>query len=489
MRQRLAIFITIAVVLVLLVALNTASYVSEARLPDTEFNPDRSTYNAGATGTRALYDLLAESGRQVMRWRKESYSLLDTSDKSSPSTFVIIGKTRSPFEDDETSSILKWVERGGRLVIIDRRPDARLLPKSGNWNISTEAQVLPRTDVNPNKPEQMTAGVAQVRASQPTILTRNVESVLPSRYAGTINISEDTPAPVAEKGASPPAAVGDDEDEYYESDEQPHPPPAPLPEEVGPTVVNTAGDNQTLTSPAPVAHLVDYKGALLVDYPHGAGRVIVLSDPYLVANGGIRLADNMQLALNVIGSAGGIIAFDEYHQDRAGSRNHLLAYFAGTPVFWMLAQGAFIVLVLLWTRGRRFARPLPVPFVDRRSSLEFVASMGELQQRARAYDLAIENIYNRLRRVLVRYAGLSHNSPRSEIAARVAARSSGKLDPVKLESLMHECEDAINGAAIDERKSLELVTRLRHVERALGLRMRSRETRQAAEGLQQNTLL
>jgi len=94
-----------------------------------------------------------------------------------------------------------------------------------------------------------------------------------------------------------------------------------------------------------------------------------------------------------------------------------------------------------------------------------------------------------LRRVLVRYAGLSHNSPRSEIAARVAARSSEKLDPAKLGSLMHECEDAINGAAVDERKSLELVTRLREVERALGLRLRSRETRQAAEGLQQNTLL
>jgi hypothetical protein len=36
---------------------------------------------------------------------------------------------------------------------------------------------------------------------------------------------------------------------------------------------------------------------------------------------------------------------------------------------------------------------------------------------------------------------------------------------------------------VDARKSLELVTRLREVESALGLRLRSRETRQAAEGL------
>ena len=486
MRQRLAIIVTIAVVLVLLVALNTASYVSEERLPDTEFNPDRSTYNAGATGTRALYDLLAESGRKVVRWRAQPYALLNAKGDSAPSTFVVIGKTRVPFKEDEAKTILKWVERGGRLVIIDRRPDARLLPPSGNWSISTGTQELPRSDVNPKKPEEMTAGVALVRAAQPTALTRNIESVLPSRYAGTINISESSSPPTAQASPSPPAIIVEDEEEDYESSEQP---PPSLPEETTTPSDAPADANSLLTSPSPVAHLENYRGALLVDYPHGMGRIIVLSDPYMVANGGIRLADNLQLALNVIAGGTGLIAFDEYHQERAASANHLLAYFAGTPVIWMLAQGALVVLALLWTSGRRFARPLPVPFVDRRSSLEFVASMAELQQRARAYDLAIENIYTRVRRVLVRYAGLSHNSPRSKIAERVAARSSGKLDPVKLEALMHECEDAINGEPVDGRKSLGLVARLREVERALGLRMRSRETRQAAEGLQQNSLL
>jgi hypothetical protein len=477
MRQRLAIIVTIAVVLLLLVALNAASYVNERQLPDTEFNPDRSTYNAGTTGTRALYDVLAESGREVMRWREEPYALLKASGKTSPSTFVIIGKTRIPFEEDEAKTILKWVERGGRLVIIDRRPDARLLPKSDIWSISAGTQELPRSDINPGKPEEMTAGVAQVRASLPSVLTRNVESVLPSRYAGTLNISEKSASSTAQASPSPPANIGHaDDEEIYGTDE---PPPETIPE----------SSPYLLTSPAPVAHLENHLGALLVDYPHGLGRIIVLSDPYMVANGGIRLADNLQLALNVVAGDGGSIAFDEYHQARVASGNHLFAYFAGTPVLWMIAQGVLIVLALLWTSGRRFARPLPVPFVDRRSSLEFVASMAELQQRARAYDLAIENIYTRLRRVLVRYAGLSHNSPRPEIAARVAARSSGKLDPSKLESLMRECEDAINGAPVDGRKSLELVTRLRAVERALGLRMRSRETRQAAEGLQQNKLL
>ena len=96
--------------------------------------------------------------------------------------------------------------------------------------------------------------------------------------------------------------------------------------------------------------------------------------------------------------------------------------------------------------------------------------------------------YTRLRRVLVRQAGLSHNSPRSEIAARVAARSA-KLNAAQLETLMRECEDAINGAPLDTQKAIDLVRRLRRVERILGLHARSREVRQAAEGLQQNSLL
>jgi hypothetical protein len=139
------------------------------------------------------------------------------------------------------------------------------------------------------------------------------------------------------------------------------------------------------------------------------------------------------------------------------------------------------VLILLWTNARRFGRPLPLAQIDRRSSLEFVASMAELQERSRAFDLAIENIYTRTRRVLARHAGLNYNSSRSEIALRVAERSS--IDGHKLETLMRQCEEAINGAQITGRQSLELVRRLREVERSLGLFARQRDMKQAVENI------
>jgi hypothetical protein len=470
MRGRFAIIITIAVVILLLVVLNAASYVTVKEQPDSELDPNRSTYNYGSTGTSALYELLRETGRQVTRWREPVAALLKNDKQAAqPATFVIVGQTRLDFDAKETEALLCWVERGGRLVLIDRQPDARLLPPSGHWYVSTKLVKFPPSAAAaaPNKADEMTAGVVPAEPAQPTALTRGVERVLPSNYAALININAE-----AKPSPSPSETTGADDDE----EEEPPPPPVRPARKSAPAVAASSD-----VSPAPVVHLADNRGALLVDYRHGKGRIVILSDPFIVANLGIGKEDNVRLAVNVLtGGGNGLVAFDEYHQGHPVTQNELFNYFAGTPVLAMLAQCGVIVLAVLWTRGRRFARPLPVPQVDRRSSLEFVASMAELQQRARAYDLAIENIYTRVRRVLARYAGVDNGSPRTLIAERVAARSS-KLDRQQLEALMFECEEAINGAPVDAKKSLALTVRLREVERALGLRMRTRDIRQAKE--------
>ena len=205
-----------------------------------------------------------------------------------------------------------------------------------------------------------------------------------------------------------------------------------------------------------------------------------MSDPFIVSNGGISRADNLQLALNILTDTDGVIAFDEFHQGRAASQNYIVAYFAGTPVLAMCAQLAVIVLAVVWSKGRRFARPLPAARLDRRSKLEFVASMAELQQRARAYDLAVENIYHRTRRALARYGGARPDAAPNDLAARIAARSG--RDPRPIESLLRECEDAIAGEPLSSRKAQTLAARLRQLERELGIRMRAREIRQAGHG-------
>jgi hypothetical protein len=472
MRQRLGIIITILLAIGILIAINSAAYVSEEEQQDSELSPNRSSYNAGPTGTRALYDFLSESGYKVMRWREAPDRLLGTAGEKIQS-LVIIGPPRVSIEKEEAKSLLGWVARGGRLVIIDRRPEDYLLPASGEWKVTTEFLSFPGFGVDPSHPEQVTEGVQPIHPVLPTLLTRAVESVMPSKFFSSIKFFASRKESRKESDQKSTSENEGADDEALDE------PPRPADSGFGPRV--TIADSSSSSSPAPVVHLMAGNTVVLLDYPHGKGRIILLSDPFIVANDGIGLKDNLQLAINLLSTSDGLIAFDEFHQGRAATHNAFVSYFAGTPVLAICGQLALLILLVLWTRGRRFARPLPLPKVDRRSSLEFVASMAELQQRARAFDLAIENIYSRTRRVLARYAGVDYNTSRGEIAARIAARST--LSAHQVETLMRQSEDAINGEAISERQSIQLVKRLREVEGALGLRMRSREVKQTAQNI------
>jgi hypothetical protein len=444
MRQRLTIILTFAVIIGLLALVSSIRYVKKEKEQDFEFAPNRSTYHSGPTGVRAFFDFLHESGYKVIRWRDQPQKLLTESGKDIK-TFVVVGQTRVHFTDAESEALTKWIAAGGCYVIIDRHPLSEERTKAkNNWDIVARQLEFPALDVNPANLKQMTGDVVALQPVQPTVFTQNIQSVLPSRFASRMTVV-------------PPEEVEPQDDG-------------------APPFSETAGN-----SPAPVIHIADDKGALLIDYTYGSGRVVLLSDPYIVSNSGIKLNDNLQLALNILTAREGLIAFDEYHQGKGPIENSFAGYFAGTPVLLIAGQVGLIVLLMLWTRGNRFGRPLPLRQVDRRSSLEFVASMAELQQRARAFDLAIENIYTRTRRVLARHAGVDYNSSRSEIASRIALR--GTIDANRLETLMRECEEVINGRPCTWRESIDLVRRLREVERALGLRMRQREERQAAENI------
>lgn len=452
MRQRITIILTFVVIIGLLVILNSMTYVRKEKVQDMEITPNRSTYHSGPTGTRALHDLLNESGYKVIRWRESPERLFSENGKM-VNTFVVIGPTLIGFTGNEAEALRKWVARGGRLVLIEREFDEAIVPKSEGWRVLARQWNFPTLNDNPADPQQMTKGVTALHPLQPTVLTAGIETVMPSRFAARLSILP----PLKEENANHEDSVDG------------------LGEDEGSVQVKSS------TPAAPVAHFGNREGALLVDYAYGQGRIVVLGDPYIVTNGGIKLNDNLQLAINLLASGGGLIAFDEYHQGKGISHNPWATYFAGTPVLALGAQLVLLILLILWTNARRFGRPLPLPHTDRRSTLEFVASMAELQERSRAYDLAIENIYTRTRRVLARYAGMDYNSSRSEIAKRVAERST--IGAHQLETLMRQCEEAINGEPINWRQSLDLVRRLRAVEKNLGLRMRAREERQAAENI------
>jgi hypothetical protein len=414
MRQRLLLFGFVVFLVLLLIGLNAASYVQKPKMPDSELSPNRSSFNSGSTGTQAFYALLAETGRDVSRWHSPAAEL---SGAEGLATLVMIGPLKRELAVGESQQLFSWVASGGRLVLIDREP-ASGLRSFGGWNFTFDQQnpgSLFSTD--PSNAAQMTARTPAARPSLPSRFALDVNSVQPSQFAAGIVFGR---------------------------------PNAP---EAG--------------HPAPVAHFAAGPRDILVTMQHGAGEVVILTDPYIVANGGIALADNAQLAINLVAPAQGRIAFDEYHQGFGGG-SRFIEFFAGTPVVAIFLQAGLIALVFFVSQSRRFARPVPAPEPDRRSKLEYVAAMAQLQERARAYDLAVESVYKDLRRRASLLLGVDNTSiSRPELAALIAERIGS--DAAEVDRLMARCEDVIYGEPANKRTVLQIASELRDIESRLGL--------------------
>lgn len=521
MKQKFLIFGGFILLVIVLIGLNAASYVQKQKQADNEFSPNRSTYNLGATGTRAFYELLAETGRKVVRWQESPDALLNN--KNAPKTFVVIGKLKREFTEAETAKLLEWVSAGGKLVVIDREPPESLIVPTTNWKLKFNAEsVYESYGIDPADATQMTAKTDAAIPVQPTVYTVKLNSVQPSRLASSITFErfDDYETKNTGLGSGTPKTIStnpapkdyDEEDYFSEEDLKPTPPPKPSPVNA-PKVfqTNTANetqskfifqiqqnappppppikietkkaetknvDNPQLTEDeiisAPVLHLANKDKNFLVDIPYGAGKIVYLSDPFIVSNGGLKLADNVQLGINLVASREGLIAFDEYHQGFGSNTNRFLEYFAGTPVVSIFIQIALLVVLFFISQSVRFARPVPEKEDDRLSKLEYVAAMAELQQRTKAFDLALENIYNDFRRRVSRSFGVDNFTvTRKELANLIAERT--KLNRNEVEDVMFKCEDIIHGERTNKKEVTELASRLREFEEKLGLQRQKRQ--------------
>lgn len=490
MKQKLFIILAFIVLIMILIGLNAVSYTQKDTLPDSEEFANRSTFNSGSTGTRAFYELLAETGRNVVRWQENPAALLGAQNK--PQTFVIIGATRRDITDTENLQILRWVSEGGKLVIIDRNPNKDLIATTANWSVST----IPSKDffysINPADQQQIIEKTEAAKPVQPTIFTRGVNAVQPSRFASAIKLDffgdddssviktapnttqyhlQSEPPPPA-KQASPRVSPS------IEIDENNLPPPmekavpsvSPFPIiETNPKEIDSIALN------APFVHLANNQKVILADFPYGLGQIVYLTDPYIVSNAGISTVDNAQLAANIVASRDGLIAFDEYHHGYGATENRLLEYFAGTPVLWIIGQIILFAVLILWSQSKRFARPLPAVEPNRLSKLEYVSAFAELQQRTKAYDLALENIYSEFRRSMTRFFGMDNRATSSKDLAKMIAER-GKLNEIEVYNSMRQCEEIIHGEPTGKREILKLTAHLREIEAALGLK-RARKNR------------
>ena len=482
MKQRFFIFFILILLIALLAVLNAATYVQQEQKPDTELSPNRSTYHPGSTGTLAFYTLLSETGRKVTRWRT-SFETIATDPENRPAVVIMIGPLRRDLSEIEETQLMQWVSSGGTLILIDRDPPSELAMTTAQWQMSlTKADSPDLFSVDASSQTQMTASTPAKKPVIPSYFSHGVNAVQPSRFASSINLSrysdteDNFAAPVDADPLSPrPSPTQHD---FYEP--PPPPPPARRDEEFGTGSSDEhykVEDHQDELQPGfeiPLVHVSDANKNILVEAPFASGRIILLSEPYIVSNNGFNLVDNSRLAENVATSRDGLIAFDEYHHGYGADNNRFFQYFEGTPVIALFLQCGLLVALVFFSQSRRFARAVPEPEPDRLSKLEYVSAMAQLQQRTQAYDLAIENIYSDFRRRVCALVGLDNTTAsRREIAIRVAERTNYTVGDV--EELLFRCEDVIHGEPVGRNDTVSLVEKLRDLEEKLGLKRAARK--------------
>lgn len=446
MRRYLGIIISIVLALVVIVALSAAGNLDFDRPPESEKEPIRSSYNSGPTGTRAFYQLLEESGTPVVRLREDFRSLTAQASNAKDAMLVVVGPFNPNLDitGEEALAMQNWIAAGGTALIVSRYPQSqfgdpmiqsRIHEQNPPWSAPAETLVDPNSD-------QLIA--------QPTELTRNLRGLELTTLAARIkfelpDIEEEEAAAIATP--SPTAT------------------PSPVPAE-------SAEQPEDRCDPflyAPVIHLGDKDGAVLADFRYCKGRLIFLSDPFVIANNGIARGSNLTLAMNLVRalSAGENgqrrkIFFDEFHHGYRSQINPLVNYIKGTPVPWLLLQGLLLSLLIAFSFGKRFARPLPRPQIDRHSPLEFVGSMANLQQVARARDLALENIYPRFKAALCRRLGLSSRAKTEDIIASLR-RQNLKIDEIEVRQTLSDAEVTLAGEKIDDAQLVKLVAKMRRI--------------------------
>jgi hypothetical protein len=457
MRRATGTILTISAILLTLIGLSAARYLTFDRPPESETASNRSTYNSGPTGIRAFYQTLEESGWTVSRWRKNHVEL---GKRPGHDLLIVVGPLQTSETGESTTSLQtaeevvalqQWVGRGGRVLLISRSPDLNFKGPVLRMKGPVEKETNPQTEplANPVDPR------SDRFIAQPTRLTRGIEGLALSTFAARLQLS---PAQRHEEDSAPPTAKASSEDRKPASEK-------PSAEKEGIVVEPHLY--------APVVHLEDGDGAILVDFKYGDGQVVILADPFVIANNGIARGANLDLALNLIRDLTDDVSgqrrqilFDEYHHGFRDDSSSFFAYFRGTPWPMITLQVLILGLLILYSKSRRFSRPLPLSPPNRQSALEFVGSMASLQKRAAARDLAIENIYPRFRQRIRRQLGFSNMSGQIENEALIS-RLAGLDLSLPVETIRHavvESQQVLDGKMIDDQQLLAIVRVLRQIQ-------------------------
>jgi hypothetical protein len=213
---------------------------------------------------------------------------------------------------------------------------------------------------------------------------------------------------------------------------------------------------------ATVAHYADKDDEpVVVSYALGRGQVIWWASALPLTNAGIRDRGNLDLLLNSVGDSKRILWDEYYHREHAFDSGHP----DNSAQIWALGQAAFLALLVLLTFSRRSGPIVPLLQESRLSPLEFVETLGNVFQRAKGTQVAVEIALNRLQQMAAWRLGIRANAGASEIVQAMTQHGL-KLSP-DVAALVSGSSDAVTDPELSEKWALEHVRALSQAMRLL----------------------
>lgn len=168
--------------------------------------------------------------------------------------------------------------------------------------------------------------------------------------------------------------------------------------------------------------MVPIAGAALWAKPVGDGEVWVAAGADLAQARRLEHEGNLLFWANA--AARGPLGFDEHHHTPE-SGPPLTANIPAS-LFQLGALGLFFVLAF----GRRLGPPRPEPVEVHRSSLEYIAALAALTQRAKVEPALLRELHQRLRRQFHDRLGISPTLPDAEAAREVGLQLAHAPQPI-----------------------------------------------------------
>ncbi|MDO8684006.1 MAG: hypothetical protein Q7N50_11050 [Armatimonadota bacterium] len=210
----------------------------------------------------------------------------------------------------------------------------------------------------------------------------------------------------------------------------------------------------------------DSHGVIAVEASVGRGRLVVLSDPWIASNSAIGKSDNAVFITNLVSARnrrGEIVLFDEYSQGYGIPKSKLGAL--PRPLLFAIVQFAIIVLLAVYTAGRRFGSVRQQPDkASRRPAHEYVRAMGRLYKRAHARPATIGILLESFRNDICRRLGIPIDSDLNDVVQAVESFSG--IDSGRIRSVLAQSEKVDR---MSDSELLEIARELRQFRKELGI--------------------